>query len=57
MADAIASRGIPFAFVTGHDARDLPESYPSFLSLPKPYTTSDVEWVLAALITETSQES
>ena len=27
VADALRARGVPFMFVTGHDARVIPESY------------------------------
>jgi DNA-binding response OmpR family regulator len=50
VADELIARGIPFAFMTGHDARSLPAPYHEIASLSKPYTAIDVEKTLGALL-------
>lgn len=49
VADAIATRGIPFIFSTGYGQKSLPEKYRSRPTLDKPFLPGDVEAVLAKL--------
>ena len=47
MAEALAARGVPFAFATGYGAGGLPESWRDRPTLQKPYSTADVGRILA----------
>jgi DNA-binding NtrC family response regulator len=38
VADALAARGVPFAFTTGYGKHSLPDSYRRFPMLQKPFT-------------------
>jgi CheY-like chemotaxis protein len=49
VADALAARGVPFAFATGYGQGALPEKYRNRPSLPKPFTSQDLERILAKL--------
>jgi CheY-like chemotaxis protein len=49
VADALAARGVPFAFATGYGAGALVEKYRNRPSLPKPFTGQDLERILAKL--------
>lgn len=42
VADTLASRGIPFAFVTGYDRAALPERFSATASLQKPVRTEQL---------------
>lgn len=46
VADALAGRGVPFAFLTGYGAQILPESYRSRPVLQKPFALEDLEAIL-----------
>lgn len=48
VADALASRGIPFMFATGYGDKDLARLYPGRPVLAKPYSEAD----LLATLTE-----
>jgi DNA-binding response OmpR family regulator len=51
VADALRSKGIPFAFATGHAPDDgLTTSYGGALSLSKPYDFEAVRGILAKLL-------
>jgi two-component SAPR family response regulator len=43
LADELERRGIPFIFVTGHDATVLPQRFGTKLRLAKPFTVQSVE--------------
>lgn len=49
VAEAIASRGLPFIFSTGYGQKSLPEQYRSRPTLDKPFLPSDVESVLGKI--------
>jgi CheY-like chemotaxis protein len=49
VAEAIASRGLPFIFSTGYGQKSLPEQYRSRPTLDKPFLPSDVELVLGKI--------
>ncbi|HLT77371.1 MAG TPA: response regulator [Ferrovibrio sp.] len=51
VADAIASRGLPFIFSTGYGQKSLPEQYRSRPTLDKPFLPSDVESILGKIVT------
>jgi len=46
VADALSVRGIPYAFMTGRDAEDLPEKYQYAVCIQKPYTFGHIEQFL-----------
>lgn len=48
-ADALAERGIPFAFMSGSTRDSFPDRYRSHLNLTKPYKLDDVSDILTAL--------
>jgi CheY-like chemotaxis protein len=50
LADQLAGRGVPFAFVTGLDASSLQASYQDRPTLQKPFRTNDLERVLTDLV-------
>lgn len=50
VAEALAERGIPFAFSTGSDTESLPEKYRSTPTLLKPFLQEEVQQVLAELL-------
>ncbi len=50
VADALAERGIKFAFATGYDAHDLRESYGDRPVLRKPFRPTDFAEKLKHLI-------
>lgn len=49
VADALAERGIPFAFMSGSTSDSFPERYGEHLNLTKPYKLDDVSEILTAL--------
>lgn len=49
VADALASRRIPFVFVTGYGGQGLRDRYPDAPTLQKPFVTSDLERALSEL--------
>jgi DNA-binding NtrC family response regulator len=51
VADALAARGVPFAFSTGYDKDTLPNVYRSFPVLQKPFHRSELSDTLAKLLT------
>ena len=59
VADALAARGVPFAFSTGYDKDSLLERYRNVPALQKPFHSSELTDMLAALLgpEETSVES
>jgi CheY-like chemotaxis protein len=46
IADILAERGVPFAFVTGYGERSLPERYRDRPALQKPFQAEQLEVVL-----------
>ena len=52
VADALASRGIPFAFATGYGVMGLPEQYAGHIVLQKPYSLRDIEQALAKMTSQ-----
>lgn len=46
VAEALAERGVPFAFATGYGAGGLPDEWKSRPTLQKPFTAADVRVVL-----------
>jgi DNA-binding response OmpR family regulator len=42
IADALAARGVPFAFLTGYGTTVLPAAYRDVPCLPKPYHLDDM---------------
>jgi len=53
VADALAERGVPFAFSTGYHADSLPVRYRGFPLLRKPFARSKLAETLATLLTST----
>jgi DNA-binding response OmpR family regulator len=51
VADALAARGVPFAFVTGHRAEQLPPAYRSAPALSKPFRLRELEAMKERLCT------
>lgn len=47
VADELRERGIPFAFLTGHSATDLPEPYCDIPVLAKPVSGAELRRVLS----------
>jgi len=50
VAEALAARGVPFAFATGYGAGGLPDVWKSRPTLQKPFTASDVRVVLESIV-------
>lgn len=50
IADALAERGVPFAFSTGYEEASLAEEYRTFPILRKPFRRSDLGDILARLM-------
>lgn len=50
VAEALASRGVPFAFATGYGAGGLPEGWKNRPTLQKPFTAADVTQVLEQIL-------
>lgn len=50
VADALTSRGIPFAFVTGYGQSGIADRYATMPTLMKPFQLSTVERVLGAIV-------
>ncbi len=51
VADALAARGVPFAFSTGYHKDRLLERYRTFPALQKPFHVSELTDMLAKLLT------
>jgi CheY-like chemotaxis protein len=49
VADALAARGIPFAFVTGYGAESLPETYRGRPTLQKPFQMAALRRIVTEL--------
>jgi DNA-binding response OmpR family regulator len=52
VADVLSARGVPFAFVTGYNAIDVPERYRGVRLLGKPATVADFRATVAALLAQ-----
>jgi hypothetical protein len=50
VAEALAERGVPFAFATGYGAGGLPGNWRDRPTLQKPFTAADVTRVLTNLL-------
>jgi CheY-like chemotaxis protein len=50
VADALATRGVPFAFSTGYSGHDIKDGYRDRPVLKKPFTTSQMINVLKGLL-------
>ena len=50
VAEALAERGVPFAFATGYGAGGLPSEWSDRPTLQKPFTASDVARVLVKIL-------
>lgn len=50
VADTLKGRRVPFAFMTGHDSKNLPESYRNLPSMTKPHVAEDVHRGLTGLV-------
>ena len=50
VADALAVRGVPFAFSTGYESESLRKGYRTIPSLRKPFSRSDVATLLEKLL-------
>ena len=42
VADSLTARGVPFVFVTGYRAEDIPERYRNVVLFEKPFAAADV---------------
>lgn len=51
IADALASRGVPFVFVTGYDKDRMLNGYQTFPMLQKPFHRVELSATLARLLT------
>jgi CheY-like chemotaxis protein len=51
VAEALAERGVPFAFATGYGAGGLPDAWKTRPTLQKPFTAADVRTVLIKVAT------
>jgi CheY-like chemotaxis protein len=49
VAEALAERGIPFAFLTGYGAHGVPKRYSHAKVMQKPFTESDLAEAMARL--------
>lgn len=52
VADALAARGVPFAFATGYGAGGLPEHWRDRPTLQKPFGHDDVGQALAQAVSD-----
>lgn len=50
VADALAARGVPFAFTTAYGRDSLPDSYRRFPTLQKPFSAGQLADTLAKLL-------
>ena len=50
VAEALAKRGVPFAFATGYGAGGLPDAWKGRPTLQKPFTAADITTVLQKII-------
>jgi CheY-like chemotaxis protein len=50
VAEALAARGVPFAFATGYGAAGLPDLWKGRPTLQKPFTAADVRTVLEGIV-------
>lgn len=55
VAEVLASRGIPFAFVTGYGAEDVNKDFRERPSLQKPFEEAALAEVLRAMLSQASQ--
>ncbi len=55
VADALAARGVPFAFSTGYNDHELEDRYLGRPVLKKPFQASKLQEVLAMLLPSTEQ--
>lgn len=52
VADILASRGLPFVFVTGYGERNLPEAHQGRPALQKPFQAEQLKATLDGLLTK-----
>ncbi len=52
VAEALAARGVPFAFATGYGAGGLPDAWKGRPTLQKPFTANDIRAVLARIVAQ-----
>ena len=52
VADVLASRNIPFVFVTGYGGQGLPDNYRRRPTLQKPFQIEDLKTTLASLVAQ-----
>lgn len=52
VAEALAARNIPFAFLTGYRREDLPARFTAYPFINKPFSVTDVAAVLNRLVRE-----
>jgi CheY-like chemotaxis protein len=52
VADALAARGVPFAFATGYHKDSLPRAYQGFPVLQKPFSKSELASTLERLLAQ-----
>ena len=57
VADALATRSIPFVFSTGYDKDSLPDGYQNFPILQKPYEQKQLGEALIRLVTPETQKN
>ncbi|QOZ78557.1 response regulator [Bradyrhizobium sp. CCBAU 53351] len=50
IAEALQSRGVPFAFATGYGSKGLPENFKNSLVLRKPFPLEELERCLKLLL-------
>jgi DNA-binding response OmpR family regulator len=50
VADILAERGLPFAFITGYGEGSLPDAYRGRPALPKPFQIAQLESTLNGLL-------
>ncbi len=50
VAEALAARGVPFAFATGYGAGGLPDEWKLRPTLQKPFTAGDIRAVLLRMV-------
>lgn len=50
VAEALAARGVPFAFATGYGAGGLPDAWKGRPTLQKPFTSGDIRRVLSSMV-------
>jgi DNA-binding response OmpR family regulator len=50
IAEALQSKGVPFAFASGYGASGVPEGFRNYPVLQKPFTIEELERCLATLL-------